>query len=84
MSEHFHLSIPGHSKTKAFITHGGTNGIYEAIYHAIPIVGIPLFGDQTDNIIRMKVKGMAVELDIHTMKTEDLVNAVNTVIHNAL
>ncbi|KAL7976925.1 hypothetical protein Chor_008874 [Crotalus horridus] len=73
----------GHPKTKAFITHGGTNGIYEAIYHAIPIVGIPLFGDQIDNIIHMKAKGMAVELDIHTMKTEDLVNAVNTVIHNA-
>ncbi|XP_060547742.1 UDP-glucuronosyltransferase 2A2-like isoform X2 [Pantherophis guttatus] len=72
----------GHPKTKAFITHGGTNGIYEAIYHAIPIVGIPLFADQTDNIIHMKVKGMAVELDIHTMKAEDLVNAVNTVIHN--
>ncbi|XP_032091788.1 UDP-glucuronosyltransferase 2A1-like [Thamnophis elegans] len=72
----------GHPKTKAFITHGGTNGIYEAIYHAIPIVGIPLFADQTDNIIHMKVKGMAVELDIHTMKADDLVNAVNTVIHN--
>uniref|UniRef100_A0A2D4J7E5 glucuronosyltransferase n=2 Tax=Micrurus lemniscatus lemniscatus TaxID=129467 RepID=A0A2D4J7E5_MICLE len=72
----------GHPKTKAFITHGGTNGIYEAIYHAIPIVGIPLFADQIDNIIRMKARGMAVELDIHTMKAEDLVNAVNTVIHN--
>ncbi|XP_070583084.1 UDP-glucuronosyltransferase 2A1-like isoform X1 [Erythrolamprus reginae] len=73
----------GHPKTKAFITHGGTNGIYEAIYHAIPIIGIPIFADQSDNIIRMKAKGMGVELDIHTMKAEDLVNAVNTVIHNA-
>ncbi|XP_063156407.1 UDP-glucuronosyltransferase 2A1-like isoform X2 [Candoia aspera] len=74
----------GHPKTKAFITHGGTNGIYEAIYHGTPMVGIPLFADQTDNILHMKAKGMAVELDIHTMKTEDLVDAVNTVIHNAL
>ncbi|OBS67815.1 hypothetical protein A6R68_03644, partial [Neotoma lepida] len=39
----------GHPKTRAFITHGGTNGIYEAIYHGIPVVGIPLFGDQFDN-----------------------------------
>ncbi|XP_025029027.1 UDP-glucuronosyltransferase 2A2 isoform X2 [Python bivittatus] len=74
----------GHAKTKAFITHGGTNGIYEAIYHGIPMVGIPMFADQTDNILHMKAKGMAVELNIHTMKTEDLVDAVNTVIHNAL
>ncbi|KAB1282984.1 UDP-glucuronosyltransferase 2B31 [Camelus dromedarius] len=28
----------GHPKTKAFITHGGTNGIYEAIYHGIPML----------------------------------------------
>uniref|UniRef100_A0A670YZP9 UDP glucuronosyltransferase family 2 member A2 n=1 Tax=Pseudonaja textilis TaxID=8673 RepID=A0A670YZP9_PSETE len=60
----------GHPKTKAFIT-GGTNGIYEAIYHAIPIVGIPLFADQID-ITGMKAKGMAVELDIHIMKKNAL------------
>ncbi|KAI4025597.1 UGT2B7 isoform 1, partial [Pan troglodytes] len=40
----------GHPKTRAFITHGGANGIYEAIYHGIPMVGIPLFADQPDNI----------------------------------
>ncbi|XP_077159023.1 LOW QUALITY PROTEIN: UDP-glucuronosyltransferase 2A2-like [Paroedura picta] len=73
----------GHPKTKAFITHGGTNGIYEAIYHGIPMVGIPLFADQPDNIAHMRAKGMAVELNFHTMTAQDLVEAVNTVIHNA-
>uniref|UniRef100_A0A8C5P9Z0 UDP-glucuronosyltransferase n=1 Tax=Leptobrachium leishanense TaxID=445787 RepID=A0A8C5P9Z0_9ANUR len=72
----------GHPKTKAFITHGGTNGIYEAIYHAVPMVGIPLFGDQPDNIVHMKTKGMAVMLDFNKMVTQDLVDAVNTVINN--
>ncbi|XP_072860083.2 UDP-glucuronosyltransferase 2A1-like isoform X2 [Pogona vitticeps] len=73
----------GHPKTKAFITHGGTNGVYEAIHHGIPMVGIPMFADQPDNIGHMKAKGMAVELNIHTMTAKDLVDAVNTVIHNA-
>ncbi|KAM4052417.1 UDP-glucuronosyltransferase 2A2-like isoform 2-T2 [Anomaloglossus baeobatrachus] len=72
----------GHPKTKAFITHGGTNGIYEAIYHGVPMVGIPLFADQPDNIIHMKNKGMAVMLDINKMQSQDLVDAVNTVINN--
>ncbi|XP_056424698.1 UDP-glucuronosyltransferase 2B31-like isoform X3 [Hyla sarda] len=72
----------GHPKTKAFITHGGTNGIYEAIYHGVPMVGIPLFADQPDNIIHMKSKGMAVMLDINKMQSKDLVDAVNTVINN--
>ncbi|XP_075058967.1 UDP-glucuronosyltransferase 2B31-like isoform X2 [Mixophyes fleayi] len=72
----------GHPKTKAFITHGGTNGIYEAIYHGIPMVGIPLFAEQKDNLVHMKTKGMAVILDINKMQIQDLVDAVNTVINN--
>ncbi|EOB07005.1 UDP-glucuronosyltransferase 2C1, partial [Anas platyrhynchos] len=73
----------GHPLTKVFITHGGTNGIYEAIYHGIPLVGIPMFADQHDNIAHMRAKGAAVELDFGTLKTEDLVDAVNTVINNS-
>ncbi|XP_045852905.1 UDP-glucuronosyltransferase 2A1 isoform X5 [Meles meles] len=71
----------GHPKTKAFITHGGTNGIYEAIYHGIPMVGVPMFADQPDNIAHMKAKGAAVEVDINTMTSEDLLNALRTVIN---
>ncbi|KAG9480645.1 hypothetical protein GDO78_012224 [Eleutherodactylus coqui] len=60
----------------------GTNGIYEAIYHGVPMVGIPLFADQPDNIIHMKTKGMAVMLDINKMQSQDLVDAVNTVMND--
>ncbi|KAK3509259.1 hypothetical protein QTP70_027039 [Hemibagrus guttatus] len=72
----------GHPKTKAFITHGGTNGIYEAIYHGVPMVGLPLFGDQPDNINHMKTKGAAVVIDIKKMDSKDLKRAVNDVIIN--
>ncbi|XP_061848640.1 UDP-glucuronosyltransferase 2A1 isoform X2 [Colius striatus] len=73
----------GHPLAKAFITHGGTNGIYEAIYHGIPMVGIPLFADQHDNIAHMRAKGAAVELDFGTMKVQDIVDALNVVINNS-
>ncbi|XP_050966965.1 UDP-glucuronosyltransferase 2C1-like [Labeo rohita] len=73
----------GHPKTKAFITHGGTNGIYEAIYHAVPMVGIPLFGDQPDNLVHMKARGAALVIDnIKTMEPQDLVDKLNTVIND--
>uniref|UniRef100_A0A8D1AJW9 UDP-glucuronosyltransferase n=1 Tax=Sus scrofa TaxID=9823 RepID=A0A8D1AJW9_PIG len=71
----------GHPKAKAFITHGGTNGIYEAIYHGVPMVGVPMFADQPDNIAHMKAKGAAVEVNINTMTSEDLLNALKTVIN---
>ncbi|XP_025240576.1 UDP-glucuronosyltransferase 2B18-like isoform X3 [Theropithecus gelada] len=74
----------GHPKTRAFITHGGASGIYEAIYHGVPMVGIPLFADQPDNIAHMKAKGAAVRLDFDTMSSTDLVNALKTVINDPL
>ncbi|XP_042344154.1 UDP-glucuronosyltransferase 2A2-like isoform X2 [Plectropomus leopardus] len=72
----------GHPKTRAFITHGGSNGIYEAIYHGVPMVGIPMFVDQPDNMVHMKVKGAAIILNLNFMKTEDLRDAVNAVIND--
>ncbi|XP_037385304.1 UDP-glucuronosyltransferase 2B31-like isoform X4 [Talpa occidentalis] len=72
----------GHPKTKAFITHGGSNGIYEAIYHGVPMVGIPLFLDQPDNIAHMTHKGAAVALDLRKMTSTDLLNALKTVIND--
>uniref|UniRef100_U3KM06 UDP-glucuronosyltransferase n=1 Tax=Oryctolagus cuniculus TaxID=9986 RepID=U3KM06_RABIT len=72
----------GHPKTKAFITHGGMNGIYEAIYHGVPMVGVPLVNDQHDNIAHMKAKGVAVEVNLHTMTSADLLSALRTVIND--
>ncbi|KAK6322898.1 hypothetical protein J4Q44_G00076900 [Coregonus suidteri] len=72
----------GHPKTKAFITHGGTNGLYEAIYHGVPMVGIPLFADQPVNIMHMKTKGAAVMMDFNKMTSKDLVDGLNSVIND--
>lgn len=46
------------------------------------MVGIPLFAEQPDNIARMKNKGAAVRLDISTMSSADLLNALKTVIND--
>ncbi|XP_067839517.1 UDP-glucuronosyltransferase 2A2-like [Heptranchias perlo] len=73
----------GHPKTRVFITHGGTNGIYEAIYHGVPMIGIPLFADQPDNMVHMKAKGVAVALNFITLKSQDLVDALNAVINDS-
>ncbi|XP_055041109.2 UDP-glucuronosyltransferase isoform X1 [Misgurnus anguillicaudatus] len=73
----------GHPKAKAFITHGGTHGIYEGICNGVPMVMLPLFGDQNDNVHRVASRGVGVILDIHEITSEALVDALNTVITNS-
>uniref|UniRef100_A0A8C6XN74 UDP-glucuronosyltransferase n=1 Tax=Naja naja TaxID=35670 RepID=A0A8C6XN74_NAJNA len=70
----------GHPKTKAFITHGGTNGIYEAIYHAIPIVGIPLFADQIDNIILVYKLSSEIEIQLSEIHHAQLIKPLDRAI----
>ncbi|XP_064192102.1 UDP-glucuronosyltransferase 2B1-like [Anguilla rostrata] len=71
----------GHPKIRVFVAHGGTNGIQEAIYHGIPIVGLPLIFDQPDNLNRMKVKGAAKIVDIVTLDRNIFLKALQEVLY---
>ncbi|XP_060914090.1 UDP-glucuronosyltransferase 2A2-like [Labrus mixtus] len=71
----------GHPKTKVFVTHGGTNGIYEAICHGVPILGIPLIFDQFDNMVRMKAHGAAEMVEATTMDVESLTSALKNILN---
>ncbi|XP_045650033.1 UDP-glucuronosyltransferase 1-6-like isoform X3 [Ursus americanus] len=72
----------GHPKTRAFITHSGSHGIYEGICNGVPMVMLPLFGDQMDNAKRMETRGAGVTLNVLEMTSEDLANALKTVIND--
>ncbi|KAJ0006619.1 hypothetical protein NQD34_013892 [Periophthalmus magnuspinnatus] len=72
----------GHPQTRAFVAHGGTNGLYESLFHGVPIVGIPLFGDQSDNLARVSRRGGGVVLDFNSMTSQEMTSAINEVINN--
>ncbi|XP_026200000.1 UDP-glucuronosyltransferase 2B31-like isoform X2 [Anabas testudineus] len=71
----------GHPKTKVFVAHGGTNGIQEAIYHGVPLVGLPLMFDQHDNFFRMEARGVAKVLDIATVNRDNFLEALKEVLY---
>ncbi|XP_075807838.1 UDP-glucuronosyltransferase 1A7-like [Microtus pennsylvanicus] len=72
----------GHPKTRAFITHSGSNGIYEGICNGVPMVMMPLFGDQLDNANNMETRGAGISLNIIKMTADDLENALKAVIND--
>ncbi|XP_041642606.1 UDP-glucuronosyltransferase 2B31-like [Cheilinus undulatus] len=71
----------GHPKTKVFVSHGGTNGLQEAIYHGVPLVGLPLMFDQQENFSKMKARGVAKVLDIATLSKDNFLEALKEVLY---
>uniref|UniRef100_A0AAV2JVL9 glucuronosyltransferase n=1 Tax=Knipowitschia caucasica TaxID=637954 RepID=A0AAV2JVL9_KNICA len=71
-----------HPQAKAFITHVGSHSVFEALCHAVPMIMLPLNAEQPDNAQRMANRGAGVVLDIRTITTETLLDALKEVINN--
>ncbi|XP_025408888.1 UDP-glucuronosyltransferase 1-1-like, partial [Sipha flava] len=54
--------ILGHPNCKLFITHGGVHSTIESIYHGVPMLAIPVFGDQLGNSLRAQYRGLAIQV----------------------
>ena len=54
----------------------------EAIYHGVPVVGIPLFMDQDTNMMLAEAKGFAKKLELLTLDEETLLSAINGVLND--
>uniref|UniRef100_A0A3P8SK03 UDP-glucuronosyltransferase n=1 Tax=Amphiprion percula TaxID=161767 RepID=A0A3P8SK03_AMPPE len=72
----------GHPKVKVFVAHGGTNGVQEALYHGVPVVGLPVAFDQYDNLIRLEDRGAAKMLTLSTVdKDNNFLTAIQEVLN---
>lgn len=71
----------GHPQTKVFVAHGGTNGVQEAIYHGVPVLGIPLFFDQYDNLLRLQDRGGVKIIKLGDVNGHSFEQGINEVLH---
>ncbi|CAD5228235.1 unnamed protein product [Bursaphelenchus xylophilus] len=76
------VSILNHPKTKAFITHCGLNSLNEAAFAGVPMLSIPLFGDQTFNTAVVKHIGVGVALSKLGLTKESIVEALREVLYD--
>ncbi|XP_038217900.1 UDP-glucosyltransferase 2-like [Zerene cesonia] len=71
-----------HPNIKLFVTQGGLQSTDEAINAAVPVIGIPMLGDQwynTEKYVRHKI---GLQLDIHSLTEETFKSGITTVIEN--
>ena len=74
--------ILAHRNTRLFISHCGSNSRFEALYHAVPTLCLPLFGDQPLNARVMHKKGYGLSIDISILKADEFASAINDILNN--
>ncbi|XP_062122451.1 UDP-glycosyltransferase UGT4-like [Drosophila sulfurigaster albostrigata] len=71
-----------HPNIKLFITHGGLLSTIEAVYSGVPMLGLPIYFDQFDNVECMVKMGLARKLDINNLTEEQLMNNIKELLQN--
>lgn len=72
--------ISGHPNVKLFITHGGLLGTIEAVHEGVPMLGIPIFGDQHINMRAIESAGAGIVLDYKTLNQQTILQGIRTLL----
>lgn len=72
----------GHHHVKLFVTHCGINGQFEAMYHGVPMLGLPVDEDQHYNAQRMLYHGFGEVLDLRSMTSRQFFEAMHRILNN--
>jgi glucuronosyltransferase len=67
---------------RLFITHGGLLSKQEAVHRGVPLVGIPIYGDQAFNVVKIVSAGLGVLLEFKNVTTGSVLWAVKEVLEN--
>ena len=65
-----------HPNLKVFVTHGGLLSTQEALFHSVPLVGVPISNDQKPNLLRAQKHGYAIMLTLQTITKEELKSSI--------
>ncbi|XP_063541983.1 UDP-glycosyltransferase UGT5-like isoform X2 [Cydia strobilella] len=71
-----------HPKVKLFITQGGLQSTDETITGGVPVIGIPMVGDQFYNVAKYVYHKIGKELCLEDLNEETLRSAIEEVIEN--
>lgn len=74
------VDILGHPKTIAFLSHAGMGGTTEAIHYGVPVVAVPIIGDQPANAASIEESGLGVQLQIGDLNKKNLLAAFRKIL----
>ncbi|KAJ6634253.1 UDP-glucosyltransferase 2 [Pseudolycoriella hygida] len=74
--------ILAHPNLRLFISHCGLGGITEALFHGVPILGIPFIYDQHINANKIAEDGWSIHLPYDNITADSFSSAVNAMLYN--
>lgn len=74
--------ILAHRNVVLFVTHGGVFGTQEGLYHGIPMLMIPFYGDQFRNSIKSVHGGYAIMLRFSEVTAKNLTEKLNVILND--
>ncbi|AGR56885.1 egt [Hemileuca sp. nucleopolyhedrovirus] len=72
-------SLLHHKNVKAFVTQGGVQSTDEAIAALVPMIGMPMMGDQSFNTNKYIDLGIGLVVDTSTVTSQQLIKAIQTI-----
>lgn len=67
---------------RLFVSHCGLGAIGEAKFHGVPILAIPIYGDQLANARATVADGWAIQLDFDSVTEANFRNAIDEMLTN--
>lgn len=77
-----YCTFVGDPRLRLFITHGGLLSTLESMYHGIPVLGMPVFGDQEANMREVYRNGWGHVLTWEELTVDTLRQSINYVMNN--
>ena len=69
-----------HKDIKAFVSHVGHNSLYESAYHGVPLVAVPLAGDQPANAMKAEHFGLGLAVDYISTNAQQMFETIELII----
>ncbi|CAK9820999.1 UDP-glucosyltransferase 2 [Anthophora plagiata] len=74
--------VLNHPNVKCYFGHGGLLGLTEGVQSGVPMVLMPLYGDQYQNAIAAQARGVALVVKFGTLNERDLRHAIDEIFNN--
>ncbi|KAJ4429683.1 hypothetical protein ANN_21884 [Periplaneta americana] len=75
--------ILAHHNVILFITQCGLQSFQEAVYHGVPLLAIPIFGDQIYNAKKIEDAGIGIRLSFSELTKDILLKAINEILSDS-